>query len=69
MGDNPILFLSRRKMDQKEANKNNRIEVGGVFGHTSTVPESQVFLLARSSQMANFAPNRYVSSILHGGSH
>ena len=25
------------------------------------------FLMARSSQMANFAPNRYMSGILHGG--
>ena len=27
------------------------------------------FLLARHSQEANFAPNRYISGILHSGSH
>jgi hypothetical protein len=43
MGDNPILFLSRRKMDQKKIRENKRLETEGVFGHTSTVPESQVF--------------------------
>jgi len=42
-GDNPILFLSRRKMDQKETNKNKRLKAERVFGQTSPVPESQVF--------------------------
>ena len=27
------------------------------------------FLMARYSQEANFAPNRYISGILHSGSH
>jgi len=43
MGDNPILFLSRRKLDQKETNKNKRLKAERVFGQTSPVPESQVF--------------------------
>jgi len=42
-GDNPILFLSRRKMDQKKIKENKRLESEGVFGHTSPMPESQVF--------------------------
>lgn len=43
IGDNPILFLSRRKMYQKEIKENNRLQTEGVFGQTSPVPESQVF--------------------------
>jgi hypothetical protein len=43
MGDNPILFLSRRKMYQKKIRENKRLETEGVFGQTSPVPESQVF--------------------------
>ena len=42
-GDNPIMFLSRRKMYQKEINENNGLEIWGVVGQTSAVPADQVF--------------------------
>ena len=42
-GDNPILFLSRRKMYQKEINENNRLEISAVVGQTPAVPGDQVF--------------------------